>query len=329
MNEKVIVMAANTKQRNNGNQDYYMNPIRDYIGACFETEDVIIVECYENYRFKPEKAREKVEECESNGVENIYLVAITGDPVPTDWLDSDNPEPTTGKIEDKETVRYEPFSENGHMISKGEIKNEKESLLKYFQVSLGDRARVIRLHCGDIFDYSEEVKKLQDAVKSDLSLAWNGIPATYMQTLVDKGSEDAVSKEVRDWYFSRNAHAATWGPDVVICPHEDCKTPFRWHEESNWKYSIKEYEDVEETEFRYKDWNQYPVMECPICHKPLTRLDQVKAQELADEARAEAWELIENSLAEENKRTAYKAALKDRADQMGKHNTKVVTRLHR
>lgn len=319
-------MAKNSHEKNTVKENIHtLNKIRDYLKKNVSLDDIHACKCYKNYKFNPEMATKVADAFIRKGEEDIVMVAITGDPTPTDWLDSDTPESSVGRIENKKTEYYTPYSENAHLISKGEIKNEKESVLKYYQNQIGNKARVFRLHCGSIFDYSLEVKNLPDAAKTNPKLAWRDIPASEMWSLVSKTADNAEHKEVINWYFGIGAHAAMWDDDIHICKH--CGKPFRWHEESNWKYSSSEYEDVEDLEFRYTDWGKYPVLECPNCHEPLTREDQMDCKDLAEEAKAEAWILIEEHLVNEERKAV--ALERQKAAHNNKYDTAFVKRTNR
>ena len=301
---KVIFMAKNAREkRNTKKSDYYMDIIRKNVGAYIPTENFLAAKCWDGRRrFTADNAVKALEALKRiNPEEEVFLVAITWDRTPTDWLDSDTPEPTTGKIDtERKTEYYTPFSSTAHLMSRGEIKDSRENRFKDLQVVLGDKATVLRIHEGDVFNMREEVNKLKDTYKANPTLNWKGIPASEMWELTTEIGSDANGAKARDMIFAAGAHPILWDDDIIIHVHEGCNHPIRWKEVNDVPYDRGE--DAEEQEYDvfhynedgiYSEYYNIPLFECPHCGKALTREDYIAGKEAAKEAIEEAYIIYE------------------------------------
>ena len=301
---KIIFMAKNAREkRNTKKSDYYMDIIRKNVGAYVPTEDFLTAKCWDGRRrFTADNAVKALEALKRiNPEEEVFLVAITWDRTPTDWLDSDTPEPTTGKIDtERKTEYYTPFSSTAHLMSRGEIKDSRENRFKDLQVVLGDKATVLRIHEGDVFNMREEVNKLKDTYKANPTLNWKGIPASEMWELTAEIGNDANGAKARDMIFAAGAHPILWDDDIIIHVHEGCNHPIRWKEVNDVPYDRGE--DAEEQEYDvfhynedgiYSEYYNIPLFECPHCGKALTREDYIAGKEAAKEAIEEAYIIYE------------------------------------
>ena len=301
---KIIFMAKNAREkRNTKKSDYYMDIIRKNVGAYVPTEDFLAAKCWDGRRrFTADNAIKALEALKRiNPEEEIFLVAITWDRTPTDWLDSDTPEPTTGKIDtERKTEYYTPFSSTAHLMSRGEIKDSRENRFKDLQVVLGDKATVLRIHEGDVFNMREEVNKLKDTYKANPTLNWKGIPASEMWELTTEIGSDANGAKARDMIFAAGAHPILWDDDIIIHVAEGCNHPIRWKEVNDVPYDRGE--DAEEQEYDvfhynedgiYSEYYNIPLFECPHCGKALTREDYIAGKEAAKEAIEEAYIIYE------------------------------------
>lgn len=292
---KVIFMAKNAREkRNTKKSDYYMDIIRKNVGAYVPTEDFLAAKCWDGRRrFTADNAIKALDALKKiNPEEECYLVAITWDRTPTDWLDSDTPEPTTGKIDtERKTEYYTPFSSTAHLMSRGEIKDSRENRFKDLQVVLGDKATVLRIHEGDVFNMREEVNKLKDTYKANPTLNWKGIPASEMWELTTEIGSDANGAKARDMIFAAGAHPILWDDDIIIHVHEGCNHPIRWKEVNDVPYADQREiaENQEENGFRYTGWSKIPLFECPHCGEVLTREDYMAGKEAAKKAIEEAY----------------------------------------
>ena len=296
---KVIFMAKNAREKRNAKKsDYYMDIIRKNVGAYVPTEDFLAAKCWDGRRrFNTDNAVKALDALKRNNPEEeCYLVAITWDRTPTDWLDSDTPEPTTGKIDtERKTEYYTPFSSTAHLMSRGEIKDSRENRLKDLQVVLGDKATVLRIHEGDVFNMREEVNKLKDTYKANPTLDWKGIPASEMWELTTEIGNTANGAKARDMIFAAGAHPILWDDDIIIHVHEGCNHPIRWKEVNDVPYADQREiaENQEEDGFRYTGWNKIPLFECPHCGEILTREDYMAGKEAAKKAIEEAYIIYE------------------------------------
>ena len=301
---KVIIMAKNAREKRNAKKsDYYMDIIRKNVGAYVPTEDFLAAKCWDGRRrFNTDNAVKALDALKRNNPEEeCYLVAITWDRTPTDWLDSDTPEPTTGKIDtERKTEYYTPFSSTAHLMSRGEIKDSRENRFKDLQVVLGNKATVLRIHEGDVFNMREEVNKLKDTYKANPTLDWKGIPASEMWELTTEIGSDANGAKARDMIFAAGAHPILWDDDIIIHVHEGCNHPIRWKEVNDVPYDRGE--DAEEQEYDvfhynedgiYSEYYNIPLFECPHCGKALTREDYIAGKEAAKEAIEEAYTIYE------------------------------------
>ena len=301
---KIIFMAKNAREkRNTKKSDYYMDIIRKNVGAYIPTENFLAAKCWDGRRrFTADNAVKALEALKRiNPEEEVFLVAITWDRTPTDWLDSDTPEPTTGKIDtERKTEYYTPFSSTAHLMSRGEIKDSRENRFKDLQVVLGDKATVLRIHEGDVFNMREEVNKLKDTYKANPTLNWKGIPASEMWELTTEIGSDANGAKARDMIFAAGAHPILWDDDIIIHVHEGCNHPIRWKEVNDVPYDRGE--DAEEQEYDvfhynedgiYSEYYNIPLFECPHCGKALTREDYIAGKEAAKEAIEEAYIIYE------------------------------------
>lgn len=297
---KVIFMAKNAREKRNAKKsDYYMDIIRKNVGAYVPTEDFLAAKCWDGRRrFNTENAIKALDALKRiNPEEECYLVAITWDRTPTDWLDSDTPEPTTGKIDtERKTEYYTPFSSTAHLMSRGEIKDSRENKFKDLQVVLGDKATVLRIHEGDVFNMKEEVSKLKDTYKANPTLDWKGIPASEMWELTTEIGSDANGAKARDMIFAAGAHPILWDDDIIIHVHEGCNHPIRWKEVNDVPYADQREiaENKEEDGFRYTGWSKIPLFECPHCGEILTREDYMAGKEAAKQAIEEAYIIYED-----------------------------------
>ena len=296
---KVIFMAKNAREKRNAKKsDYYMDIIRKNVGAYVPTEDFLAAKCWDGRRrFNTENAIKALDALKRiNPEEECYLVAITWDRTPTDWLDSDTPEPTTGKIDtERKTEYYTPFSSTAHLMSRGEIKDSRENRFKDLQVVLGDKATVLRIHEGDVFNMREEVNKLKDTYKANPTLDWKGIPASEMWELTTEIGNTANGAKARDMIFAAGAHPILWDDDIIIHVHEGCNHPIRWKEVNDVPYADQREiaENQEEDGFRYTGWSKIPLFECPHCGEILTREDYMAGKEAAKQAIEEAYIIYE------------------------------------
>ena len=296
---KVIIMAKNAREKRNAKKsDYYMDIIRKNVGAYVPTEDFLAAKCWDGRRrFNTDNAVKALDALKRNNPEEeCYLVAITWDRTPTDWLDSDTPEPTTGKIDtERKTEYYTPFSSTAHLMSRGEIKDSRENRFKDLQVVLGDKATVLRIHEGDVFNMREEVNKLKDTYKANPTLDWKGIPASEMWELTTEIGSDANGAKARDIIFAAGAHPILWDDDIIIHVHEGCNHPIRWKEVNDVPYADQREiaENKEEDGFRYTGWSKIPLFECPHCGEALTREDYMAGKEAAKQAIEEAYTIYE------------------------------------
>ena len=301
---KIIFMCKNAKEKRNVKKyDFFMDVIRKRIGKYVPKEDFIAAKCWDGRRRLTEdnaiKALDALKRI--NPEEECYLVAITWDRTPTDWLDSDTPEPTTGKIDtERKTEYYTPFSSTAHLMSRGEIKDSRENRFKDLQVVLGDKATVLRIHEGDVFNMREEVNKLKDTYKANPTLNWKGIPASEMWELTAEIGNDANGAKARDMIFAAGAHPILWDDDIIIHVAEGCNHPIRWKEVNDVPYDRGE--DAEEQEYDvfhynedgiYSEYYNIPLFECPHCGKALTREDYIAGKEAAKEAIEEAYIIYE------------------------------------
>lgn len=297
---KVIFMAKNAREkRNTKKSDYYMDIIRKNVGAYVPTEDFLAAKCWDGRRrFTADNAIKALDALKRiNPEEECYLVAITWDRTPSDWLDSDTPEPTTGKIDtERKTEYYTPFSSTAHLMSRGEIKDSRENRFKDLQVVLGDKATVLRIHEGDVFNMREEVNKLKDTYKANPTLNWKGIPASEMWELTTEIAGTSEGAKARDMIFAAGAHPILWDDDIIIHVHEGCNHPIRWKEVNDVPYDRGE--DAEEQEYDvfhynedgiYSEYYNIPLFECPHCGKALTREDYIAGKEAAKKAIEEAY----------------------------------------
>ena len=288
-------MAKNAREKRNAKKsDYYMDIIRKNVGAYVPTEDFLAAKCWDGRRrFNTDNAVKALDALKRNNPEEeCYLVAITWDRTPTDWLDSDTPEPTTGKIDtERKTEYYTPFSSTAHLMSRGEIKDSRENRFKDLQVVLGDKATVLRIHEGDVFNMREEVNKLKDTYKANPTLDWKGIPASEMWELTTEIGNTANGAKARDMIFAAGAHPILWDDDIIIHVHEGCNHPIRWKEVNDVPYADQREiaENQEEDGFRYTGWNKIPLFECPHCGEILTREDYMAGKEAAKKAIEEAY----------------------------------------
>ena len=301
---KIIFMAKNAREkRNTKKSDYYMDIIRKNVGAYIPTENFLAAKCWDGRRrFTADNAVKALEALKRiNPEEEVFLVAITWDRTPTDWLDSDTPEPTTGKIDtERKTEYYTPFSSTAHLMSRGEIKDSRENRFKDLQVVLGDKATVLRIHEGDVFNMREEVNKLKDTYKANPTLNWKGIPASEMWELTTEIGNTANGAKARDMIFAAGAHPILWDDDIIIHVAEGCNHPIRWKEVNDVPYDRGE--DAEEQEYDvfhynedgiYSEYYNIPLFECPHCGKALTREDYIAGKEAAKEAIEEAYIIYE------------------------------------
>lgn len=297
---KVIFMAKNAREKRNAKKsDYYMDIIRKNVGAYVPTESFLAAKCWDGRRrFNTDNAVKALDALKRiNPEEECYLVAITWDRTPSDWLDSDTPEPTTGKIDtERKTEYYTPFSSTAHLMSRGEIKDSRENRFKDLQVVLGDKATVLRIHEGDVFNMREEVNKLKDTYKANPTLDWKGIPASEMWELTTEIGNTANGAKARDMIFAAGAHPILWDDDIIIHVHEGCNHPIRWKEVNDVPYDRGE--DAEEQEYDvfhynedgiYSEYYNIPLFECPHCGKALTREDYIAGKEAAKKAIEEAY----------------------------------------
>ena len=301
---KIIFMAKNAREkRNTKKSDYYMDIIRKNVGAYIPTENFLAAKCWDGRRrFTADNAIKALDALKrANPEEEIFLVAITWDRTPTDWLDSDTPEPTTGKIDtERKTEYYTPFSSTAHLMSRGEIKDSRENRFKDLQVVLENKATVLWMHEGIVFNMKEEVNKLKDTYKANPTLNWKGIPASEMWELTAEIGNDANGAKARDMIFAAGAHPILWDDDIIIHVAEGCNHPIRWKEVNDVPYDRGE--DAEEQEYDvfhynedgiYSEYYNIPLFECPHCGKALTREDYIAGKEAAKEAIEEAYIIYE------------------------------------
>ena len=296
---KVIFMAKNAKEKRTVMKyDRYKDLVRKRIGAYVPTENFLAAKCWDGrYHFITENAVKALDALKRiNPEEEVYLVAMTWDRTPGDWLDSEVPEPTTGKIDtERKTERYTPFSSTAHLMRRGEIKNSKENILKDLQIVLENKATVLWMHEGAIFNIREEVGKLKDAYKANPTLDWKGIPASEMWELTTEIGNTANGAKARDMIFKAGAHPILWDDDIIIHVHEGCNHPIRWKEVNDVPYADPREiaENQEEDGFRYTGWSKIPLFECPHCGEALTREDYMAGKEAAKKAIEEAYIIYE------------------------------------
>lgn len=282
--EKRILMAY----------DSYKDIIRKNVGAYIPRENFLSAKCWDGkYHFVTDNAIKALNALKKiNPEDEVYLVAVTWDRTPGDWLDSEVPEPTTGKIDtERKTEYYTPFSSTAHLMSRGEIKTSKENTLKDLQLVLENRATVLWMHERVIYNMKEEVGKLKDAYKANPTLDWKGIPASEMWELTTEIGNSAEGSKARDMIFAAGAHPILWDDDIIIHVHEGCNHPIRWKEVNDVPYADQREiaENQEEDGFRYTGWNKIPLFECPHCGEVLTREDYMAGKEAAKEAIEEAY----------------------------------------
>lgn len=325
---KVIFMAKNAREKRNAKKsDYYMDIIRKNVGAYIPTEDFLAAKCWDGRRrFNTENAIKALDALKRiNPEEECYLVAITWDRTPSDWLDSDTPEPTTGKIDtERKTEYYTPFSSTAHLMSRGEIKDSRENRFKDLQVVLGDKATVLRIHEGDVFNMKEEVSKLKDTYKANPTLSWKDIPASEMWELTTEIGNTANGAKARDMIFAAGAHPILWDDDIIIHVHEGCNHPIRWKEVNDVPYADQREiaENQEEDGFRYTGWSKIPLFECPHCGEVLTREDYMAGKEAAKKAIEEAYSIYEEYRKKELEAEKAKKEAAEKAAALKKANAK-------
>ena len=292
---KAIFMCKNAREKRLVKKsDFYMDAIRKNVGKCMDKGDFLAAKCWDGRRrFTADNAVKALEALKRiNPEEEVFLVAMTWDRTPTDWLDSDTPEPTTGKIDtERKTEYYTPFSSTAHLMSRGEIKDSRENRFKDLQVVLGDKATVLRIHEGDVFNMRDEINKLKDTYKANPTLDWKGIPASEMWELTTEIGSDANGAKARDMIFAAGAHPILWDDDIIIHVHEGCNHPIRWKEVNDVPYADQREiaENQEEDGFRYTGWSKIPLFECPHCGEVLTREDYMAGKEAAKKAIEEAY----------------------------------------
>ena len=292
---KVIFMAKNAKEKRIlMKYDSYKDLVSKSIGAYVPRENFLSAKCWDGkYHFVTDNAIKALNALKRiNPEDDCYLVAVTWDRIPGDWLDSEVPEPTTGKIDtERRTERYVPFSSTAHLMSRGEIKTFKEITLKYLQIVLENKATVLWMHEGVIYSMKEEVGKLKDAYKANPTLDWKGIPASEMWELTTEIGSDANGAKARDMIFAAGAHPILWDDDIIIHVHEGCNHPIRWKEVNDIPYADQREiaENQEEDGFRYTGWSKIPLFECPHCGEALTREDYMAGKEAAKKAIEEAY----------------------------------------
>ena len=292
-------MAKNAKEKRIlMKYDSYKDLVRKSIGAYVPRENFLSAKCWDGkYHFVTDNAIKALNALKRiNPEDDCYLVAVTWDRIPGDWLDSEVPEPTTGKIDtERRTERYVPFSSTAHLMSRGEIKTSKENTLKDLQIVLENKATVLWMHEGVIYSMKEEVGKLKDAYKANPTLDWKGIPASEMWELTTEIGSDANGAKARDIIFKAGAHPILWDDDIIIHVHEGCNHPIRWKEVNDVPYADQREiaENKEEDGFRYTGWSKIPLFECPHCGEVLTREDYMAGKEAAKKAIEEAYSIYE------------------------------------
>ena len=292
-------MAKNAKEKRIlMKYDSYKDLVRKSIGAYVPRENFLSAKCWDGkYHFVTDNAVKALNALKRINPKNeVYLVAVTWDRIPGDWLDSEVPEPTTGKIDtERRTERYVPFSSTAHLMSRGEIKTSKENTLKDLQIVLENKATVLWMHEGVIYSMKEEVGKLKDAYKANPTLDWKGIPASEMWELTTEIGNTADGAKARDIIFAAGAHPILWDDDIIIHVHEGCNHPIRWKEVNDVPYADQREiaENQEEDGFRYTGWNKIPLFECPHCGEILTREDYMVGKEAAKQAIEEAYAIYE------------------------------------
>ena len=293
--KKVIFMAKNAREKRIlMKYDSYKDVVRKSIGAYVPRENFLSAKCWDGkYHFVTDNAVKALDALKRiNTEDEVYLVAVTWDRIPGDWLDSEVPEPTTGKIDtERKTERYVPFSSTAHLMSRGEIKTSKENTLKDLQIVLENKATVLWMHEGVIYNMKEEVGKLKDAYKANPTLDWKGIPASEMWELTTEIGNNANGSKARDMIFAAGAHPILWDDDIIIHVHEGCNHPIRWKEVNDIPYADQREiaENQEEDGFRYTGWSKIPLFECPHCGEVLTREDYMAGKEAAKKAIEEAY----------------------------------------
>ena len=301
---KVIFMCKNAKEKRNVKKyDFFMDVIRKRIGKYVPKKDFIAEKCWDGRRRLTEDNAVKALDAlkRINPEEECYLVAITWERTPSDWLDSDTPEPTTGKIDtERKTEYYTPFSSTAHLMSRGEIKDSRENRFKDLQIVLENKATVLWMHEGIVFNMKEEVDKLKDTYKANPTLSWKGIPASEMWELTTEIAGTSEGAKARDMIFAAGAHPILWDDDIIIHVAEGCNHPIRWKEINDVPYDRGE--DAEEQEYDvfhynedgiYSEYYNIPLFECPHCGKALTREDYIAGKEAAKEAIEEAYIIYE------------------------------------
>ena len=325
---KAIFMCKNAREKRLVKKsDFYMDAVRKNVGAYIPTEDFLAAKCWDGRRrFNTENAIKALDALKRiNPEEECYLVAITWDRTPSDWLDSDTPEPTTGKIDtERKTEYYTPFSSTAHLMSRGEIKDSRENRFKDLQVVLGDKATVLRIHEGDVFNMKEEVSKLKDTYKANPTLSWKDIPASEMWELTTEIGNTANGAKARDMIFAAGAHPILWDDDIIIHVHEGCNHPIRWKEVNDVPYADQREiaENQEEDGFRYTGWSKIPLFECPHCGEVLTREDYMAGKEAAKKAIEEAYSIYEEYRKKELEAEKAKKEAAEKAAALKKANAK-------
>ena len=302
--KKVIFMAKNAREKRIlMKYDSYKDVVRKSIGAYVPRENFLSAKCWDGkYHFVTDNAIKALNALKRiNPEDEVYLVAVTWDRTPGDWLDSDTPEPTTGKIDtERKTEYYTPLSSTAHLMSRGEIKTSKENTLKDLQIVLENRATVLWMHESVIYNMKEEVGKLKDAYKANPTLDWKGIPASEMWELTTEIGNSADGSKARDLIFAAGAHPILWDDDIIIHVAEGCNHPIRWKEVNDVPYDRGE--DAEEQEYDvfhynedgiYSEYYNIPLFECPHCGKALTREDYIAGKEAAKKAIEEAYIIYE------------------------------------
>ena len=329
-------MAKNAKEKRIlMKYDSYKDLVRKSIGAYVPRENFLSAKCWDGkYHFVTDNAIKALNALKRiNPEDEVYLVAVTWDRIPGDWLDSEVPEPTTGKIDtERRTERYVPFSSTAHLMSRGEIKTSKENTLKDLQIVLENKATVLWMHEGVIYSMKEEVGKLKDAYKANPTLDWKGIPASEMWELTTEIGNTADGAKARDIIFAAGAHPILWDDDIIIHVHEGCNHPIRWKEVNDVPYADQREiaENQEEDGFRYTGWNKIPLFECPHCGEILTREDYMVGKEAAKQAIEEAYIIYEEYRKKELEAEKAKKEAAEKAAALKKANAKkqlaIVTR---
>ena len=209
-------------------------------------------------------------------------------------------------------------------MSRGEIKDSRENRFKDLQVVLGDKATVLRIHEGDVFNMKEEVSKLKDTYKANPTLSWKDIPASEMWELTTEIGNTANGAKARDMIFAAGAHPILWDDDIIIHVHEGCNHPIRWKEVNDVPYADQREiaENQEEDGFRYTGWSKIPLFECPHCGEVLTREDYMAGKEAAKKAIEEAYSIYEEYRKKELEAEKAKKEAAEKAAALKKANAK-------